>query len=383
MKNIFFLYIPPGNQEAILHYNDTINKRVLSDRIFKFVDSNLKNKLINIFDNKPIAVWGSRDSNANRSKFERMKPGDDILIVEGDTVKLLGKIADKTVNPALSRELWKNIKPTSTEGWDLIYFIANPLEINLPFSKVKDLFTYSPDYYLRGFTNVSENKLTEFYSKYDDLYSILQRIKSGEGIVEKKNELIDKELKKGKDELQHEVEDIEQELPGKILSDHLLVQWKLIQLGIKAGSKVWIPKNDQSRIIKEYQFNNFENSFIASLDTPAKYVENIDVVWKEEFRIDAAFEIENTTSIYSGLLRFSDLKIIAPNSNYPLFIVAPYSNYNRLVAQIKRPTFRELGFEKKVRYLSYESINEMDKFFEDSTEGLNVDVLIGKSKQIQ
>ena len=41
------------------------------------------------------------------------------------------------------------------------------------------------------------------------------------------------------------------------------------------------------------------------LDTQVKYVENIDVVWKEEFRIDAAFEIENSTSIYSGLLRFA------------------------------------------------------------------------------
>ena len=64
---------------------------------------------------------------------------------------------------------------------------------------------------------------------------------------------------------------------------------------------------------------------------PAKYVENIDAVWKEEFRIDAAFEIEHSTAIYSGLLRFSDLKIIAPNSNYPLFIVAPTEKRNRII----------------------------------------------------
>jgi hypothetical protein len=48
-----------------------------------------------------------------------------------------------------------------------------------------------------------------------------------------------------------------------------------------------------------------------------------DVVWKEEFRIDAAFEIENSTSIYSGLLRFADLTMVAPNTIYPLFIVSP------------------------------------------------------------
>jgi hypothetical protein len=48
-----------------------------------------------------------------------------------------------------------------------------------------------------------------------------------------------------------------------------------------------------------------------------------DVVWKEEFRIDAAFEIENSTSIYSGLLRFADLTMVAPNTIYPLFIGKP------------------------------------------------------------
>jgi len=36
-----------------------------------------------------------------------MKQGDDILIVEGKSIKLLGKIAAKTINPSLSKELWK------------------------------------------------------------------------------------------------------------------------------------------------------------------------------------------------------------------------------------------------------------------------------------
>ena len=133
---------------------------------------------------------------------------------------------------------------------------------------------------------------------------------------------------------------------------------------------------------KEFDFTDFEEEFVTGIDVPAKYVENIDVVWKEEFRIDAAFEVENTTSIYSGLLRFSDLKIIAPNSIYPLFIVAPLSKRNCLIEQLKRPTFRKIDFDKKVRYLSFESLNEIDKFFESSTSGLNVNLLVGKSKVI-
>ena len=114
----------------------------------------------------------------------------------------------------------------------------------------------------------------------------------------------------------------------------------------------------------------------------AKYVENIDVVWREEYRIDAAFEIEHTTAIYSGLLRFSDLKITAPNSIYPLFIVAPFSQRNRLKEQINRPTFKKMDFGQKVRYLSYEKVNEIDKLFEKSSSGLNTELLYGISEAI-
>ena len=309
-----------------------------------------------------------------------MKPGDDILIVEGETIKLLGKIAATTINPSLSKELWQNIKGGSSDGWDLIYFIANPMEIELPFLEFKKLFGYSINWGLRGFTSIAENKLTEFYNKYDDLYSILQRIKNGQKIEEKKAVDIVKDKNLEKAEItKNDVDDI---LNDKTLSDHIVMQWKLIRLGMKSGSRVWIPKNDQSKITTAYGFKEFEKEFTAGIDTPARYVENIDVVWKEEFRIDAAFEVENTTAIYSGLLRFADLKLIAPNSNYPLFIVAPFAKRNRVAEQIKRPSFEKFDFKKKVRYLSYEVLDEVDKFFENSTSGLNVDLLVGKSEMI-
>lgn len=335
---------------------------------------------MSVFGKKVIAIWGSRDSQNNRSHFEKMQPGDDVLIVEGKTIKLLGKIATKTINADLSQELWKNLKGESNEGWDLICFIANPVEIDLPFKAIIDLFGYKPDWSLRGFTSVAQNKLEEFYERYDDLYSILLRIKREDKIEEKakavKEKVVDYDIGK------NEVRDIDDAVLQKEISEHVKIQWQLIRLGIKTGSKVWIPRADQSKTSNEYGYTEFEDQFTAGIDTPAKFVENIDVVWKEEFRIDAAFEIENTTSIYSGLLRFSDLKIVAPNSNYPLFIVAPISKKNRLLEQIKRPTFKMLDFGNKVRYLSYEKIYEIDEFFENSTEGLSIDLLYGKSELI-
>jgi len=380
MRNIFILYMAPGNYEQMVHYQDTIKNKVDQQRIFRYIDLNLQSTLRNIFGNKSIAVWGSRDTRANRSHYEKMLPGDNVLIVEGNTIKLLGKIAAKTISNDLSRELWKNLKNGKDEMWSLIYFIANPLEIELPFSELNKLFSYEETYKPRGFTSISENRLKEFYSKYDDLYSIFQRIKQGIPY----RQIIEPEVLEIREDSATALqsEDIEEILKNGELSEHVRMQWKLILLGLKTGSRVWVPRNDQPKIHKEYGFTEFEQSFSAGIDTPAKYVENIDVVWKEEFRIDAAFEIEHSTAIYSGLLRFSDLKIIAPNSNYPLFIVAPLSKKNRVFEQIKRPAFRKLGLDKEVRYLSYEVVDDINKFFETSSTGLNVNVVVGRSEAI-
>ena len=375
MKNIFFLYIPPTNTEAIIHYKDTIVDKVSQERIFRFVEENLRNYLRRIFNDKRITVWGSRNTRANRSKFDKMKVGDNILIVEGETVKLLGFIATTTINKDLSRELWQNIRGGSSEGWDLIYFISNPLEIDLPFAEIIKLLAYEPNFRLHGFTNVGKANLEKFYSLYDDLYDILQRIKLGERVVSKPyREILPEPPAKEAEDLTPETE--------SVVSEHIEMQWKLINLGKKAGSKVWVPKNDQKKIVDAYGFSDFETEFSAGIDFNAKYVENIDVVWKEEFRIDAAFEIEHSTGIYSGLLRFSDLKIIAPNSIYPLFIVAPVTQLNRLREQINRPTFKKMDFGQKVRYLSYEKVNEIDKLFEKSSSGLSTDLLYGISEAI-
>jgi hypothetical protein len=367
--------MPPGNTEAMVHYQDTIRNKVAVDRIAPHVSSALGRKLQQVFGPHPIAVWGSRDSPANRAKYDRMNDGDEILIVEGETIKLLGRVAGKLVSPTLSAELWKNIHGGTTEGWNLVYFIANPKEIDLPFAEFCRLFGYEEHLQLRGLTRVADDRLEKFYAQYDDLYSILIRLKRGDRV---------QELPEKEDYKPAPVRDEELAAPPeRELSDHVRMQWLLLKMGRQAGETVWAPKNDQQRITSEYQFEDFPESFTAGLDTQAKYVENIDVVWKEEYRIDAAFEIENSTSIYSGLLRFADLTMVAPNTLYPMFIVAPSERRNRVREQLARPSFRHLGIQKKVRYLSYEKVSEINEFFGESKSGLNVAVFVGKSEDLR
>ena len=379
MRNIFILYMPPGNTEAMVHYEDTIHKKVTPARIYQHASSNVTRKLQGVFGDRPIAVWGSRDTKANRVKFDRMNDGDEILIVEGKTIKLLGRVACKTVNPSLSQELWKGLRGEPSAGWDLIYFIANPREIELPFTKFLGLMGYQQNYQLRGFTSISTEKLESFYSKYDDLYSILLRVKQGKDVERIMDPLAVVETLESPYQTQNDPAGGLNELT---ISDHLRMQWILLSMGRREGQKVWAPRNDQSRITSNFEFQDFEETFAAGLNAQVKYVENIDVVWKEEYRIDAAFEIENSTSIYSGLLRFADLTMVAPNTLYPMFIVAPSERRNRVWEQLSRPTFRHLHLAEKVRYLSYETVQEVDQFFGDEGKGLNVEVLVGKSEKL-
>jgi len=383
MRNIFILYMPPGNTEAMVHYEDTIRKKVQPERIYGCVDSTLRRRLETVFGQRPIAVWGSRDSPANRAKFDRMEPGDEVLIVEGPNVKLLGRVAAKTVNSELSKALWQNLHGEIVEGWDLIYFIANPREIGVPFAVVCSLLGYSPDYQLRGFTAVAQDKLEAFYSIYDDLYSILLAQKAGvpvQRIPEEIEPYVQAERQKAaRAEEPAEGED-EPDKP-KELSEHLWMQWTLLRMGRQSGEKVWAPRNDQSRITAAHNFTEFEPTFASGLDTQVKYLENIDVVWKEEFRIDAAFEVENSTSIYSGLLRFADLTMVAPNTNYPLFIVAPDERRNRVREQLVRPAFKHLKIAEKVKFLSYDKVREIDAFLPDG-KGISVDMISAKAEKL-
>src|SRR6266566_1706982 len=185
MSNVFLLYIPPGNHEAMVHYQDTIVNRVSLERLNPFVSDNLRARLIGLFGSNPIATWGSEAGPKNRSNFERMTPGDDILIVEGERIRLIGKVAAKTESKALSQELWKALSGRESTTWELIYFIANPRELDLPFKDFCELFRYDRSYRLRGFTTVAADKLEDFYRRYDDLYSILERIQKGQPIAEK------------------------------------------------------------------------------------------------------------------------------------------------------------------------------------------------------
>jgi hypothetical protein len=150
----------------------------------------------------------------------------------------------------------------------------------------------------------------------------------------------------------------------KETTEHTEIQALLLKLGSDMGFDVWVAKND---INKEYSGKKFKDlpklKKVLPLqfdDATNKTIELIDVLWLQGNAIISAFEIESTTSIYSGLLRMSDLISMQPNLNIPLYIVAPDDRRNKVISEVNRPTFYNLKppLSEICRYISFSTLKE-------------------------
>jgi hypothetical protein len=128
---------------------------------------------------------------------------------------------------------------------------------------------------------------------------------------------------------------------------HTEMQWSLLKLGNDMGLDVWVARNDRSRDWNGHRFVDLPR---LRADLPLQFdeatnrtIELIDVLWLKGNAVVAAFEIESTTSIYSGLLRMSDLIAMQPNLNIPLYLVAPDERRQKVFAEVNRPTFSRLS----------------------------------------
>lgn len=164
------------------------------------------------------------------------------------------------------------------------------------------------------------------------------------------------------DEEEAEEESVtEARVPDARLS--IQVQAKLAEVGAIMGFKIWIPRNDRSRV-RELMAQSQHQAFLE--DLPLNYdeatldtIEQIDVLWLNRRSIVRAFEVEHTTAVYSGLLRMADLLALQPNMAINLHIVAPDERRDKVFREMRRPVFSLLErgpLSDCCTFLSYESV---------------------------
>jgi len=152
--------------------------------------------------------------------------------------------------------------------------------------------------------------------------------------------------------------------PENYQDTHEKIQWLLLKLGSDMGLDVWVARNDRN---KAYNGKPFREIPHMRQDLPRQFdeatnqiIELIDVLWLQGDAINAAFEVEHTSAIYSGLLRMSDLVWMQPNIRLNLFLVAPDERREKVKSEINRPTFKKTKppLPKLCRFLAYSRLKE-------------------------
>jgi hypothetical protein len=145
---------------------------------------------------------------------------------------------------------------------------------------------------------------------------------------------------------------------------HTEIQFYLLQLGADMGLDLWVARNDRSRAWNGKTFGEMPRMLdeLPRQFDPAttRTIELIDVLWLRGNSIVAAFEVESTTSVYSGLLRMSDLLALQPNLDIRLFLVAPDDRRDKVAQEILRPTFelREKPLRQVCGFIAFSQLTE-------------------------
>jgi hypothetical protein len=81
----------------------------------------------------------------------------------------------------------------------------------------------------------------------------------------------------------------------------------------------------------------------------------IDVIWFNDRHMPHSFfEIEHSTDIQNSLLKFNDLQDFAAR----MVIVADEKRHNEFISKMGYAAFRQLASNKRVAFLSYESLGK-------------------------
>jgi hypothetical protein len=344
-----FLVVAGGNPAAQKHFEDTIQRTRSIEEVRKFLPLREIETLEQIYHGSDFIVWGAVPGPMNETRWEKMAPGDVVLIYNNGLIRFAGEIAAKVRNKELARYFWHENEAGST--WELMYFIVNEERTNVPIEKLNPLFGYQAHYHPQGFSMINEPAVANFAQNYGDILGVLKTLERGDELIH---------ISTRKEILSTTIDEHLERVP----TEHDEMQWRLIRLGHMARCDVWIPRSDRSKQYDGNQFSKFVlEDFHQTLDVP-RSIENIDVVWKfGPYSVKSAFEIEHSTSVYSGILRLSDLRAEAPNSNYPLFIVASEERRRKVFEELRRPTFSGpcLRLNEVIRFLGYEKVRHLDK----------------------
>lgn len=142
---------------------------------------------------------------------------------------------------------------------------------------------------------------------------------------------------------------------------HTEMQYHLLRIGDSLGYDVISASNDRSRCYggKNFSFISLSRLPDIGADKDANStIALIDVLWfqKGTNKIVSAFEVEKSTSIYSGILRLADLYYSFPEDPSTLFLIIPDNREKELAFQLSRPAIK--GSNIEIHYILFSDLRK-------------------------
>lgn len=151
--------------------------------------------------------------------------------------------------------------------------------------------------------------------------------------------------------------EVQQFHPGREFT-HSQVQTLLAGIGHAKGYDVYVPSNNVAgldwSLTKPFSLlKTIPNGY----RDVSRILAEIDVLWVAEGRnaIEGLFEVEHSTSIYSGLLRLNDVFLANPEIRR-FSIVSDEARRSAFARQAFRPTFRKSGLSELVGFMEYANV---------------------------
>jgi type II restriction enzyme len=157
-------------------------------------------------------------------------------------------------------------------------------------------------------------------------------------------------------------------------SEHTQIQYLLIKVGRALKYAVYVARNDRHRSYDGQAFALLTVPELPPMGWPPEVMETvslIDVIWLKPGtgEIVSAFEVEKSTSIYSGILRLEDLVRSIPSCTCNVYLVAPNQREKEVMAQLARPAFRGDLADIPLAFIPFDDLCEhcdaLCKFGED------------------
>lgn len=142
---------------------------------------------------------------------------------------------------------------------------------------------------------------------------------------------------------------------------HTEMQYHLLKIGKALGYDVIPASNDRSKCYAGKNFSFMSLSafpeFVLDKET-LNTVKLIDVLWFEKGtnNVIAAFEVEKSTSIYSGILRLTDLSYTIADGDEVFYLIVPDKREKDVVLQLSRPAIKKIN--TAIKYILFSELRQ-------------------------